>query len=198
MTGFGRKADLRCNRSTPDVLVSLSKFPKPSAGSCFSQEMFRFCKLRNENNITAGHCTKRGLVFVSPDQQGSGRFHNSLNGPNTDSEFTGDLPNTLSCGSLALHCLLYGFRNLGSTQRLPLGLGTFQARPDPLLDHGALEFGKDAHHLEQGVTAWRRRIHPLLVQIQINALRMDVAMIPVLSGFIIVFLRVRYGGKSEI
>ncbi len=47
MTGLERKADLRASRPTPDVFVSLSKKPKPSDGRCFSQEMFRFCNLRN-------------------------------------------------------------------------------------------------------------------------------------------------------
>ncbi len=103
-----------------------------------------------------------------PDQRGSGRVHNPLNGPNTDSEFTGDLPNTLSCGSLALHCLLYGFRNLGPTQCFPLGLGTFQARSDPLLDHGALEFREYTEHLEKCSSTGCRGVQSLLMKKEVD------------------------------
>jgi hypothetical protein len=31
-----------------------------------------------------------------------------------------------------------------------LRLGAFQPRLDPLADHGALDLGADAHHLEEG------------------------------------------------
>lgn len=47
-----------------------------------------------------------------------------------------------------------------------------KARHDPLPDHGPLEFGEDAEHLEHHPAAGRRGIEPLLVQIQIDVLRL--------------------------
>ncbi len=53
---------------------------------------------------------------------------------------------------------------------LALGLGSRQAGLEVLDDHGALKFGKYAHHLEHGLARRRRSIEPLLVQVEIDAL----------------------------
>lgn len=47
-----------------------------------------------------------------------------------------------------------------------------KARHDSLPDHGPLEFGEDAEHLEHHPAAGRRGIEPLLVQRQIDVLRL--------------------------
>jgi hypothetical protein len=49
-----------------------------------------------------------------------------------------------------------------------------QARQYPLPNHGALELGKNAHHLEHGSAAWGRGVQPLLMQVQINLLGMKL------------------------
>ena len=47
--------------------------------------------------------------------------------------------------------------------------GPCEACVDPLPDHGAFEFGKYAHHLEQGLAARRGRIDPLPVEVEMHA-----------------------------
>ena len=56
-----------------------------------------------------------------------------------------------------------------------LGSGPRKTGTDPLLDHGALEFGKDAHHLKHCAPAWRGSVQALLMQIQINPFGVQIA-----------------------
>jgi len=53
-------------------------------------------------------------------------------------------------------------------QYLALRLGAFQPRLDPVADHGALELGEDAHHLEKRLASRGRGVHALLVKVQVN------------------------------
>jgi len=48
-----------------------------------------------------------------------------------------------------------------------------QARFDALDNHGPLELGKHAHHLKHSFASWCRRVDPLLVQVQIDALAVE-------------------------
>jgi len=43
------------------------------------------------------------------------------------------------------------------------------------LDDGPLELRKDAHHLKQGAPCWDTRIKALLVEIEVAALRVQLA-----------------------
>jgi hypothetical protein len=52
---------------------------------------------------------------------------------------------------------------------------TRQAGSDTLDDHGALELGEYAHHLKHGLAGRRRCVDPLLVQVQIDALTVQLA-----------------------
>jgi hypothetical protein len=49
----------------------------------------------------------------------------------------------------------------------PLALALASPRVDALHDHGALELGKDATHLEHGLARGRGRIDGLLVKVQV-------------------------------
>src|SRR5258707_13651024 len=50
------------------------------------------------------------------------------------------------------------------TESLAFAPSSRKPGTDPLLDHSALEFGKDTHHLKHRLARWRGRIEPLLVQ----------------------------------
>jgi FtsZ-binding cell division protein ZapB len=41
------------------------------------------------------------------------------------------------------------------------------------LNHRAFKLSKHAHHLKQRLARWRRRVQALLVQVEIDANRMD-------------------------
>jgi hypothetical protein len=57
----------------------------------------------------------------------------------------------------------------------PLDPGLLEPGANPLADHLALELGEHTHHLEQRLAAWRGRIDPLAIQVQIDPLRVDLA-----------------------
>jgi hypothetical protein len=95
-----------------------------------------------------------------------------LHGTSADAEFAGDAQDAFA---VSLRCA-DGFLNGGGdpgTANGPAGLGpaqlgTLHTGSDALLDHGSLELGKDAKHLEQRPPSWCRGIQPLPVQVQIN------------------------------
>jgi hypothetical protein len=51
--------------------------------------------------------------------------------------------------------------------------GPRQASADPFLNHCPFELGENPHHLEHGLAAWRRRVEPLLMQVEIDLERVD-------------------------
>jgi hypothetical protein len=55
---------------------------------------------------------------------------------------------------------------LAATQRNALCLGPRKPRVDAFTDHAALEFSKDAAHLEHRAARWRARGERLLVQVK--------------------------------
>jgi len=72
------------------------------------------------------------------------------------------------------------------TEARPLRLSSRQARVDPFSDDAALELCKHAEHLEHRLARGRRRVEPLLMQEQIDALVMkslqDAEQIPSAIG----------------
>jgi hypothetical protein len=50
-----------------------------------------------------------------------------------------------------------------------------EAALDALDNHGALELGKDAHHLKHRLTGWRASVDTLLMEVEINALGVEFA-----------------------
>jgi hypothetical protein len=50
-----------------------------------------------------------------------------------------------------------------------------KASLDPLDDNGALELGKDTHHLKHRLSDWRAGVDTLLVEVKIDALGMQLA-----------------------
>jgi hypothetical protein len=65
-----------------------------------------------------------------------------------------------------LHLLVHS----GPAQPLALRLGAPESSLHPLHDHGPLELGEDAEHLEHGLASRRRGVEPLLVEVEIDAL----------------------------
>ena len=49
-----------------------------------------------------------------------------------------------------------------------MSLRPLQPRLDPFLDHGPLELGEHAHHLEQGLPCRCRGVDALLVEVEVN------------------------------
>jgi Bacteriophage Sf6, terminase small subunit-like len=64
--------------------------------------------------------------------------------------------------------------DLGPAQLLALVLGPPQAGAHPLLDHGPLELGEHAHHLEHGPAGRRRGVQALLVKEEVDAQRVQL------------------------
>jgi hypothetical protein len=58
--------------------------------------------------------------------------------------------------------------DLRSAKRLALILGPRKAGTDTFLNHGALEFGKHAHHLKHRLAGGRRGVDALLVKVQVD------------------------------
>src|SRR5262249_15345234 len=63
--------------------------------------------------------------------------------------------------------------DLRPAELLSLRLGSSKAGSDALLDHGPLELGKHAHHLEHRLSGRRRGVEALLVEIEIDLERMN-------------------------
>jgi hypothetical protein len=53
--------------------------------------------------------------------------------------------------------------------------GALLAGNDPVANECAFEFGKDTKHLKQHLTGWRAGIETLLMQVQVNTFRVQVA-----------------------
>src|SRR5262249_56843460 len=70
-------------------------------------------------------------------------------------------------------CLDAGI-DLGPTKGLPIGPRPLEARVDAAHDHGPLELGKDAQHLEHGFARWRGGVDALLVQVEVDPRCMDL------------------------
>ena len=56
---------------------------------------------------------------------------------------------------------------------LALGPGPSQPGVDPLLEHGPLELGEDAAHLEQGAAGGGAGVDVLLVKVEVDAEGID-------------------------
>ncbi len=65
--------------------------------------------------------------------------------------------------------------HLTAAKPLPLAPCPREASLDPLDNHCALEFGKDAHHLKHRLSGWRAGVDTLLMEIEIDALGMQFA-----------------------
>src|SRR5262249_52433783 len=65
--------------------------------------------------------------------------------------------------------------DLGAATNPPRSSGPRQAGHHAFLDDGPLELGEHAQHLEEGLAGRRRGIDPLLMEIQAQALGMDLA-----------------------
>ena len=64
--------------------------------------------------------------------------------------------------------------DLTATKLLTFGSRTSKARHHPLSDHRPLKLSEDTEHLEHGAARRGGRVEPLLMQEQIDALRMEV------------------------
>jgi hypothetical protein len=60
-----------------------------------------------------------------------------------------------------------------TTKPLALASCPREASLDALDDHRALELGKDAEHLEHRLARWRAGIETLLMQVKVDALRVQ-------------------------
>src|SRR6266851_5351003 len=97
----------------------------------------------------------------------------------------GATPDTVSGGNLqdADAAFRQGTLNAGlglgidlrAAQRRAISASTLQASIDATDDHRSLELGKDAKHLKHRLTSRCGRIDALLMQIQVNASRVDFA-----------------------
>ena len=99
-----------------------------------------------------------------------------MHGADADTEFIGDLLDAFSLASRGADPVLYDLGSPRSAQRLALCSGPFQTCFDPLPDHDALELGKHAAHLKHGLASEGRGIDPLLVEIKIDVLGMEVRL----------------------
>ena len=90
-----------------------------------------------------------------------------LNGANANAKITGNPFDALALCPCVMDRSQGLIGNWGATDGSP-ALGAVLPGPcdtcvDPLLDHGALELGKYAHHLEQGLAARRGGVDALAV-----------------------------------
>jgi hypothetical protein len=127
-----------------------------------------FCRTWSTNGKAEG-------VYTSGSQScRCGRRFHALHRRGADLELSRDLAHPLprhERGSdLGLDRLAYGW----PPKPLPIGSGARQARIDPLPDHRALELGKDPHHLEERFARWGRGVDALLMQIELDALRVNL------------------------
>lgn len=96
-----------------------------------------------------------------------------LNGPNTNTKITGNPFDALALCPRRMDRSQGLVGDSGATDGPP-ALGTVLPGPgdscgDPLFDHGTLELGEHAHHLEQSLAAWGSGINPLPVEVEMHA-----------------------------
>jgi hypothetical protein len=100
-----------------------------------------------------------------------------VTGSYTDAKLSGNLLHAQAGGAK----LAGGGLDLGphprAAEALAVRFGAAEARFHPLLDHGhgALELREDATHPEHGLAGRGGGVDPLLMQVEINPLRVDVA-----------------------
>ncbi len=66
---------------------------------------------------------------------------------------------------------LHVCRNARPTSNPSLFPRPSKASIHPFADYGPLELGEHAHHAEQGASGWRRGVHSLLVQVEVDTKR---------------------------
>jgi hypothetical protein len=76
-------------------------------------------------------------------------------------------------GQELAHASLGGSIDPRPSEAFPLCPSSGESSVDPLSDHGALELGEDAHHLEHGFARRRRRIDRLAMKVEVDTGAMD-------------------------
>ena len=109
-----------------------------------------------------------------------------LNHTGSNTKGTADLQDAHALRFKLAYARLYGILHRAPTELRPLRFGPRQTGVDPFTDDAALKLCKHAEHLEHRLASSRRRVEPLLVQEQIDALVMqflqDAEQIPSAIG----------------
>ena len=92
-------------------------------------------------------------------------MHDALHGADTDTQLSSDLFDAFSLSTRRTDSFLDDLRCAGHAEGLTLGASTLESGANPLANHGPLEFGEHASHLEHGFAGRRRGVDALLMQI---------------------------------
>src|SRR5262249_4409821 len=106
---------------------------------------------------------------------------NPKHGPDADAQIPGNTPDTEAagpCGADRRGLVRVGILEAPPTKLCTLLASTGEAGEYPLADHGALELGEHPHHLEHCFAGRCRRVDPLLVQEQVDALGVKLLQEP--------------------
>lgn len=101
-------------------------------------------------------------------------MHDALNGTDADAELCRDLLDAFALEARGTDPFLDALWCTWPAQGLALCPGSLQSGLDPLADHRAFELGKYATHLKHGFAGHGRGIDALLVEVQIDALGLEI------------------------
>ena len=99
----------------------------------------------------------------------------ALRNTDTNTNGLGRLHDASAADKESAHRFFFTPRYRWAPQTLARRSRSRQARLDALDNHRALELGEDPNHLKHRLASRRRRVDPLLMQIQIDALGMQFA-----------------------
>ena len=103
------------------------------------------------------------------------RFEGALNRADADTDFLCDLADRQAVSAPIMDGGNDSRRYLRATADPSFLPGPSQTCPDALLNHSAFELGEHAAHLEHGFAGGRGGVDPLLMQVEVNTLRVDFA-----------------------
>jgi hypothetical protein len=101
-------------------------------------------------------------------------MYDTLHGADADAQLAGDLLDALALTARRSDSSLDYLGRTGSAEGLALSPRTLESGPNPLANHCPLELGEHATHLEHGLAGHGRGVDALSVQVQIDALGLQI------------------------